>query len=101
MLDNSANTKRVEFSGGDGDDILIGGSFGDTLDGGADDDFIDGRGGADEMIGGTGDDIFIVDNPGDTVTELAGQGADAVISTLSYVLGPDLEILVLGGTGAL
>jgi len=99
LLDASAGTKRVELYGEAGNDTLLGGTKADKLDGGPGDDFLDGRGSTDEMIGGPGDDVFIVDNPADAVVEQAGQGADAVISTLSYALGPNLEILALGGTG--
>jgi hypothetical protein len=64
---------------------LIGGAGNDTLDGGA---------GADKLIGGLGDDLYLVDNAGDVVTELAGR-PDRVETTLaSYTLGANVEDLL-------
>ena len=65
--------------------ILVGGSGNDTLDGGT---------GADMMSGNAGDDIYIVDDAGDVVTELADGGTDEVRTSLaSYTLGANLENL--------
>ena len=49
------------------------------------------------MIGGDGNDAYVVDNAGDTVTEDIGKGEDSVSSTVSFVLGANLEDLQLGG----
>ena len=38
------------------------------------------------MTGGLGNDSFYVDNAGDVVTEVAGQGTDRVLSEVSYAL---------------
>ena len=38
------------------------------------------------MTGGIGNDIYMVDNVGDTVTELSGEGTDTVQSSLTYNL---------------
>ena len=49
------------------------------------------------MLGGAGNDTYIVDNAGDVVSELAGQGIDTVRTTLAnYTLAgqcrePDLH----------
>ena len=86
------------FSGTNGNDILSGTDAPDTIEGGDGNDVIDGRGGADVMRGGRGDDVFHVDDPGDQVEELSNQGTDEVRSTISYVLGPNVENLVLLGT---
>mgnify|MGYP000076403595 CR=1 FL=1 len=43
---------------------ITGTDHGDTLDGGA---------GADALIGGLGDDVYLVDDIGDTIAELAGE----------------------------
>jgi len=72
---------------------LTGNSAANTLDGSL---------GADTMAGGQGDDTYIVDNVGDTVIELAGQGNDTVRSSVSYSLvGAAVETLVLTGTAAI
>ncbi|WP_166652534.1 calcium-binding protein [Enterovirga rhinocerotis] len=92
----------VALGGGDFGDILIGGSAGDSLSGGAGDDRLDGGLGADTMTGGTGNDIFFVDNVGDVVVELAGEGIDQVRTTLdNYVLGANVENLFLMGSADL
>ncbi|HEY7689926.1 MAG TPA: calcium-binding protein, partial [Dongiaceae bacterium] len=91
-----ANIENLTLSGaaflGTGNNLanIIIGSDGDNI--------IDGKGGADKMIGGKGDDAYHVDSTGDTITELAGGGtADEVRSEISYVLGAELEILLLIG----
>jgi len=74
--------------------VIAGGSGGDTLDGGA---------GADQLTGGAGNDVYLVDDAGDAVIELAGGGSDEIRTALaSYSLvGLDnIENLTgLGGVG--
>jgi trimeric autotransporter adhesin len=50
---------------------------------------IDGKVGADTMTGGLGDDTYIVDSPGDFVTEASGAntGTDTVKSSVDFTLG--------------
>jgi Ca2+-binding RTX toxin-like protein len=78
-------------------DTLIGNNVENTLVGGAGGDVLNGRGGADAMTGGTGNDIYYIDNVGDTVTELANEGFDIVLSTVSTALTSNVEQLVLNG----
>ncbi|TDR89079.1 hemolysin type calcium-binding protein [Enterovirga rhinocerotis] len=102
FADFRQNNAVVALGGGDFGDILIGGSAGDSLSGGAGDDRLDGGLGADTMTGGTGNDIFFVDNVGDVVVELAGEGIDQVRTTLdNYVLGANVENLFLMGSADL
>ncbi|MGE0333022.1 MAG: calcium-binding protein [Ramlibacter sp.] len=82
-------------------DRLFGGTGSDTLSGAGGDDLLDGGGGADAMNGGVGDDTFVVDNAGDTVTELAGGGRDRVLASLSWVLAAQVEDLTLNGAASI
>ena len=47
------------------------------------------------MAGGAGNDIYRVDETGDTVVELADEGADKVVSDIDYTLGGHVENLAL------
>jgi Ca2+-binding RTX toxin-like protein len=51
------------------------------------------------MAGGAGNDTYMVDNVGDGVTELSGQGADTVRTGISHSLSNYVETLILIGTG--
>ncbi len=84
-----------------GDDRLTGGASDDVLIGGEGNDVLNGAAGADTMLGGAGDDVYRVDDAGDVVVELADEGTDRVISTVSYVLGDNVENLTLSGTEAI
>ena len=75
--------------GGGGADLIIGGVDGDVLDGGAGDDL---------MEGGTGDDTYILDAPGDSVSEEAEAGSDTVQAGFTYALLPNFENLELSGS---
>ncbi|MBI1208911.1 MAG: hypothetical protein GC191_16695 [Azospirillum sp.] len=84
-----------------GNDTLTGTTWADNLDGGAGDDTLDGGSGADTMRGGTGDDTYVVDNAGDVVTELAGEGNDTVQSKIAFTLGDNVENLTLTGVSSI
>jgi VCBS repeat-containing protein len=93
--------------GGGGADTLVGAAGNDSLDGGAGADVLDGGSGADTLNGGlgadsmavgTGNDTYYVDDLGDVVTELSGEGSDTVRSALDYTLGDNVESLVLTGS---
>jgi hypothetical protein len=86
------------LDGGAGDDVLYGGAGNDTLYGGEGDDQLSGESGADIMYGGKGNDTYYVDDIGDQVIENNNEGIDTVVSTISYTLGANLEILRLDGS---
>ena len=86
------------LAGGDDADSLDGGAGADVLDGGAGDDVLDGGVGPDTMAGGTGDDTYFVDDAGDVVTELPGEGSDTIIASVDTVLPDEVEALVLAGS---
>jgi VCBS repeat-containing protein len=65
------------------------------------DNLLNGLAGADRMAGGLGNDVYFVDDPGDQVIENPGGGSDAIFSTVSRNLEPNVETLVLQGAGNL
>ena len=88
------------LNGGAGVDTMYGGADNDVINGGSGADIIYGGTGADTMRGGAGDDTYYVDtgNAGDQTFELANEGVDTVISSVSRILGnANLENLVLVG----
>lgn len=80
------------IAGGNGDDLLIGGEGGDTLKGG---------GGRDSLQGEMGDDVYILNSNVDAVIENEGEGVDLVLSSVSYILVPNIENLYLVGSSAI
>lgn len=86
--------------GGTGYDRLAGNEGNDSIFGDVGHDTLDGGAGADELSGGAGNDIYVVDNAGDSVVEVAGEGTDTVITTLAaYTLGANVERLTATGGG--
>lgn len=79
------------ITGNDGVNTLKGMGGADTLDGGL---------GLDKLFGGAGDDVYMISDK-DTITELAGEGNDSVISTISYTLSANVETLTLVGPDAI
>jgi Ca2+-binding RTX toxin-like protein len=84
-------TPGQTLTGTAGNDSLSGGSGDDTLDGGA---------GIDSLIGGPGNDTYLTDTQSDLVFESAGEGADTVISSVSFYLYAHIENLTLTGSAA-
>lgn len=71
-----------------------------TITGNVADNVLDGGAGSDALIGGAGNDTYIVDNIGDTVTELTSGGLDVVYSAVSYSLALYVENMILTGDAA-
>ncbi|MBN4005470.1 ELWxxDGT repeat protein [Nostoc sp. LPT] len=97
----TGNTGANVLKGEDGSDNLIGSSGNDTLFGGFGDDILDGGAGIDSFDGGVGNDTYTVDNLSDTITESINAGIDLVKSSVSWVLGNNLENLILAGSSAI
>jgi trimeric autotransporter adhesin len=97
-LTGTGNVLNNYIIGNQLDNILNGG-----LGGGAGNDSLDGGAGNDTLIGGAGNDIYVVDIVGETVTEssISSSEIDLVKSSVSYLLGTNLENLELMGTDTL
>jgi Ca2+-binding RTX toxin-like protein len=81
--------------GTNADDDLFAYYGNDSLFGEDGNDYLDGGYGIDTMAGGMGDDRYLVDDPGDVATELAGEGTDLVYSYIDYTLPDEVENLQL------
>lgn len=81
--------------------VIVGNDRANVLTGLGGDDDLDGGAGADTLVGGTGDDTYRVDHAGDKVLEVAKEGIDTVIATLSWTLEANVENLTLVGTDAM
>ncbi len=91
-LAGTGNAAANRLTGNALDNVLSG------LDG---NDVLNGGGGADVLIGGTGNDIYVVDDAADVTVELAGEGTDTVQAGVTYVIGEQIERLVLAGNAAI
>ena len=76
----------------------LGNAQNNTITGNSAKNILDGNKGADQLIGGDGDDTYKIDDLGDTVIELPGQGTDTIQSTVDYTLPANVEDLLLTGS---
>jgi len=84
--------ENISATGDDNDNQLIGNIGDNSLDGAA---------GADTLAGGLGDDVYVIDNEGDIVEELAEEGTDLVASSVNHTLADHVENLNLVGEEAI
>ena len=81
---------------------VIGGSASDTITGNAASNRIDGGLGADKMYGGRGNDSYVVNDSGDKVFELSGEGNDTVFASVSFsAAGQYIENVTLTGVATI
>lgn len=97
----SGNTLANTLTGNAANNTLSGSSGNDTLRGLEGNDALNGDTGADTMVGGVGDDTYTVDNTGDVVTEIANEGIDTLLSSITRTLAAEVENLTLTGTSAI
>lgn len=101
FIHGNGNDLDNVITGNAADNSLLGLGGIDRLEGGAGNDALFGSEGADTLIGGSGDDYYEINNAGDTLIEVFGEGDDFVRSTVSFTLGANLERLAVDGTGDL
>ncbi|MFA5355062.1 MAG: calcium-binding protein, partial [Thermodesulfovibrionales bacterium] len=100
-ISGTGNSLNNAITGNSGNNFLNGGDGKDSLSGGGGNDTLYGGTGADTMKGGAGDDTYYLDNSSDKVTENLNEGSDTVNSSLSFVLGANVENLTLTGSSNL
>jgi Ca2+-binding RTX toxin-like protein len=93
----ATNYKSLEFNGGEGNDILLGGQSlalpGDHLNGDGGNDRITGFKGPDVVVGGTGDDVMIWNNGDGNDSNDGGEGNDeSVFNGSTGAVGDEITV---------
>ncbi|WP_373504540.1 beta strand repeat-containing protein [Aestuariivirga sp.] len=94
-------TGNIEGTGNELKNLIVGNSGNNILNGLGGDDELNGGVGADVLVGGLGNDTYVVDNTGDTVIEVNGEGTDIVEASVTYTLTTGIENMLLTGTTAI
>jgi hypothetical protein len=88
--------KAVYFSGGAGDDVLVGGlAGGEVLSGDSGNDVINSLGGNDYLYGGTGSDIFYLLGDVEPYDPSGGGGIDYVLDWQSNIITAEWDYIAL------
>ncbi|ESQ87740.1 hypothetical protein ABAC460_18880 [Asticcacaulis sp. AC460] len=99
-LENLSLTGTAHVGRGNSLDNTVTGTTGnDSLYGNDGNDVLVGNGGLDRLSGGTGNDTYYVDSADDLVIEGVAGGNDLVIASFDYVLGANVEVARITGTG--
>ena len=72
-----------------------------TITGVDNDDILRGTAGNDSLTGGLANDAYFVENSGDAVNEIVGQGTDRVLASTSYLLAAGVSVEILSTTNSL
>jgi len=98
LTDNVENLTLLGYSSING----TGNTADNILTGNAAANILNGNGGTDTLIGGQGNDTYIVDSEDDIITETGSPiEIDSAQSSVSWVLGTNLENLTLTGTNSI
>lgn len=93
-IENLELTGKLSIDGtGNGmDNLIVGNSASNTIGGGL---------GADTLFGAAGNDTYFVDDDRNIIIENRNQGIDSVFSSVSYVLGANVENIAVEGFSGL
>jgi Ca2+-binding RTX toxin-like protein len=83
---------------GAGNLSAVGNANANRIAGNSGNNVLNGLAGADSLVGGLGNDVYFVDDLGDDIVELVGEGDDLVRASLSWTLADNLERLILLGS---
>ncbi|BDA83914.1 hypothetical protein Sa4125_14560 [Aureimonas sp. SA4125] len=99
-FDLTANVESIVMQG-TADIGTNGNALNNHIYGNSGNNYINGAGGSDLMSGGAGNDVYAVDSAGDQIIEAANGGTDTMYINLTYNMVPQVENLIMSGTGNL